>query len=94
FLLFGCFVFVVFSCVQIFRAVLRIPSELGRHKAFSMCLPHLTVVSLFVSTALFSYLKSPSISFTSLDLALSVLYSVVPPALNSIIYSLRNQELR
>ncbi|CAN8175798.1 unnamed protein product [Coccothraustes coccothraustes] len=38
---FGCFVFIVFSYVQIFRAVLRIPSEQGRHKAFSTCLPHL-----------------------------------------------------
>ncbi|XP_027588326.2 olfactory receptor 14C36-like [Pipra filicauda] len=90
---FGCFVFIVFSYVQIFRAVLRIPSEQGRHKAFSTCLPHLAVVSLFISTAAFSYLKPPSISSPSLDLALSVLYSVVPPALNPLIYSFRNQEL-
>ncbi|XP_027766232.1 olfactory receptor 14J1-like [Empidonax traillii] len=93
-LAFGCFVFMVFSYVQIFRAVLRIPSEQGRHKAFSTCLPHLIVVSLFVSTGIFSYLKPPSISSSSLDLALSVLYSVVPPTLNPLIYSLRNQELR
>ncbi|XP_027489175.1 olfactory receptor 14J1-like, partial [Corapipo altera] len=92
-LAFGCFVFIVFSYVQIFRAVLRIPSEQGRHKAFSTCLPHLVVVSLFLSTAFFAYLKPPSISSPSLDLALSVLYSVVPPALNPFIYSLRNQEL-
>ncbi|KAM7004246.1 olfactory receptor 14J1-like [Passerculus sandwichensis] len=90
----GCFVFIVFSYVQIFRAVLRIPSEQGRHKAFSTCLPHLAVVSLFVSTAAFAYLKPPSISSPSLDLAVSVLYSVVPPALNPLIYSLRNQELK
>ncbi|XP_071310619.1 olfactory receptor 14J1-like [Agelaius tricolor] len=87
----GCFVFMVFSYVQIFRAVLRIPSEQGRHKAFSTCLPHLAVLSLFLSTAIFANLKPPSISSPSLDLALSVLYSVVPPAL---IYSLRNQELQ
>ncbi|XP_056371475.1 olfactory receptor 14I1-like [Oenanthe melanoleuca] len=92
--LFGCFVFIVSSYVQIFRAVLRIPSEQGQHKAFSTCLPHLAVVSLFVSTGIFTYLKSPSISLPSLDLALSVLYSVVPPALNPVIYSLRNQELK
>ncbi|XP_058709219.1 olfactory receptor 14J1-like [Poecile atricapillus] len=90
----GCFVFIVFSYVQIFRAVLRIPSEQGRHKAFSTCLPHLAVVSLFISTGTFAYLKPPSISSPSLDLALSVLYSVVPPALNPLIYSLRNQELK
>ncbi|KAM7001017.1 olfactory receptor 14J1-like [Passerculus sandwichensis] len=90
----GCFVFIVFSYVQIFRAVLRIPSEQGQHKAFSTCLPHLAVVSLFVSTAAFAYLKPPSISSPSLDLTVSVLYSVVPPALNPLIYSLRNQELK
>ncbi|XP_074387669.1 olfactory receptor 14A16-like [Zonotrichia albicollis] len=93
-LVFGCFVFIVFSYVQIFRAVLRIPSEQGRHKAFSTCLPHLVVVSLFVSTSFFAYLKPPSISSPSLDLAVSVLYSVMPPALNPLIYSLRNQELK
>ncbi|XP_064495757.1 olfactory receptor 14C36-like [Pseudopipra pipra] len=91
---FCSFIFIVFSYVQIFRAVLRIPSQQGRHKAFSTCLPHLAVVSLFLSTATFAYLNPPSISSPSLDLALSVLYSVVPPALNPLIYSLRNQELR
>ncbi|XP_032532890.1 olfactory receptor 14J1-like [Chiroxiphia lanceolata] len=93
-LAFSCFIFIVFSYVQIFRAVLRIPPEQGRHKAFSTCLPHLAVVSLFLSTVMFAYLKPPSISSPSLDLALSVLYSVVPPALNPLIYSLRNQELK
>ncbi|XP_075268021.1 olfactory receptor 14J1-like [Opisthocomus hoazin] len=91
---FGCFVFIVLSYVQIFRAVLRIPSEQGRHKAFSMCLPHLVVVSLFNSTAVFAYLKPPSISSPSLNLVLSFLYSVVPPAVNPLIYSMRNQELK
>ncbi|XP_071417387.1 olfactory receptor 14J1-like [Pithys albifrons albifrons] len=93
-LVFCCFVFIVFSYVQIFRAVLRIPSEQGRHKAFSMCLPHLAVVSLFVSTAVFAHLKPPFMSSPSLDVALSVLYSVVTPAINPVIYSLRNQELK
>ncbi|NXS45455.1 O14J1 protein, partial [Balaeniceps rex] len=93
-LAFGCFVFIVVSYVQIFRAVLRIPSEQGRHKAFSTCLPHLAVVSLLISTAMFTYLKPPSISSPSLDLLLAVLYSVVPPAVNPLIYSMRNQELK
>ncbi|KAM3668087.1 olfactory receptor 14C36-like [Ammospiza maritima maritima] len=91
---FGCFVFMVFSYVQIFKAVLRIPSEQGRHKFFSTCLPHLAVVSLFLSTVIFAYLRPPSISSPSQDLVLSVLYSVVPQVLNPLIYSLRNQELK
>ncbi|NXS93467.1 O14CZ protein, partial [Jacana jacana] len=90
----GCFVFIVVSYVQIFRAVLRIPSEQGRHKAFSTCLPHLAVVSLFISTSFVSYLKPPSISSPSLDLLLAVLYSVVPPVVNPLIYSMRNQQLK
>ncbi|XP_051499891.1 olfactory receptor 14C36-like [Apus apus] len=90
----GCFVFMVVSYVQIFRAVLRIPSQQGRHKAFSTCLPHLAVVSLVISTAMFAYLKPPSISSPSLDLVVAVLYSVVPPAVNPLIYSMRNQQLQ
>ncbi|KAM6107462.1 olfactory receptor 14C36-like [Phoenicopterus ruber ruber] len=90
---FGCFVFILLSYVQIFRAVLRIPSEQGRHKAFSTCLPHLAVVSLFLSTSFFAYLKPPSTSSPVLNLVVSFLYSVVPPAVNPLIYSMRNQEL-
>ncbi|KFW04888.1 Olfactory receptor 14J1, partial [Eurypyga helias] len=91
---FGCFVFIVVSYVGIFRAVLRIPSEQGRHKALSTCLPHLAVVSVFICTGMFTYLKPPSTSSPSLDLVLTVLYSVVPPAVNPLIYSMRNQELK
>ncbi|OXB69768.1 UNVERIFIED_CONTAM: hypothetical protein H355_014868 [Colinus virginianus] len=90
----GCFVFIVLSYVQIFRAVLRMPSEHGRHKAFSTCLPHLAVVSLFVSTGTFAYLKPSSVSSASMDLVVAVLYSVVPPTVNPFIYSMRNQELK
>ncbi|XP_067159105.1 olfactory receptor 14C36-like [Apteryx mantelli] len=91
---FGCFIFIVLSYVQIFTAVLRMPSEQGWHKAFSMCIPHLAVVSLFVSTGSFAYLKPPSLSSPALDLVVSVLYSVVPPAVNPLIYSMRNKELK
>ena len=82
------------SYVQIFRAVLRMPSEQGRNKAFSTCLPHLAVVSLFLSTGSFAQMKPFSISSPFLDLMVSFLYSVLPPTLNPIIYSMRNQELK
>ncbi|XP_035428085.2 olfactory receptor 14C36-like [Cygnus atratus] len=90
----GCFVFIALSYVMIFRAVLRIPSEQGRHKAFSTCLPHLAVVSLFMSTVIFAHLKPPSISSPSLDLVLALLYLVLPPVVNPFIYSMRNQEIK
>ncbi|XP_067390585.1 olfactory receptor 14A16-like [Emydura macquarii macquarii] len=90
---FSCFVFITMSYVQIFRAVLRIPSEQGRHKAFSTCLPHLTVVSLFLCTGTFAYLKPTSSSDSRLDLLVAVLYSMVPTMMNPIIYSMRNKEI-
>ncbi|XP_062457500.1 olfactory receptor 14A16-like [Rhea pennata] len=93
-LVFGCFVFIVLSYLQIFTAVQRISSEQGRHKAFSMCLPHLAVVSLFVSTGLFAYVKPPFLSSPALDLVVAVLYSMVPTAVNPLIYSMRNKELK
>ncbi|NXX23840.1 O14J1 protein, partial [Podargus strigoides] len=58
------------------------------------CLPHLAVVSVSVSTGVFAHLKPPSISSPSLDLVVTVLYSVVPPAVNPLIYSMRNQEIK
>ncbi|XP_014817675.1 PREDICTED: olfactory receptor 14A16-like [Calidris pugnax] len=94
FLTFVCFLFILFSYVEIFRAVLRIPSEQGQHKAFSTCLPHLAVVSLFISTGMFAHLKLPSMSSSFLDLVVAVLYSVIPPAVNPLIYSMRNQEIK
>ncbi|XP_063178382.1 olfactory receptor 14A16-like [Chroicocephalus ridibundus] len=93
-LFFVCFVFIVVSYVQIFRAALKIPSQQGRHKAFSTCLPHLAVVSLFISTGMVAYLKPTSISSPSLNVVMAVVYSVVPPAVNPLIYSMRNQELK
>ncbi|NWZ28227.1 O14AG protein, partial [Asarcornis scutulata] len=89
----GCFVFLVLSYVQIFRVVLKIATHQGMFKAFSTCLPHLVVVSLFLSTAFFAYLKPPSGSSSSMNLLLAVLYSVMPPAVNPLIYSMRNKEL-
>ncbi|XP_067397542.1 olfactory receptor 14A16-like [Emydura macquarii macquarii] len=90
----SCFVFITMSYVKIFTTVLRIPSEQGRHKAFSTCLPHLTVVSLFLCTSSFAYLKPTSSSSSALNLLVAVLYSVLPPMMNPIIYSMRNKEIK
>ncbi|KFV53319.1 Olfactory receptor 14A16, partial [Gavia stellata] len=91
---FGCFVFIMLSYGQIFRAVLRMSSEQGRHKAFSTCLPPVLIDSVFLRTGMFAYLKPNSISSPLLNLVVSFLYSVMPPAVNPHIYSMRNQELK
>ncbi|NWI28073.1 O14I1 protein, partial [Sula dactylatra] len=90
----GCFDFIMLSCLQVFGTVLRIPSEQGQHKAFSTWFPYLAMVSLLISTAMFTYLKPLSISSPSLDQVVAVLYAVVPLAVNPLTYSMRNKELK
>ncbi|XP_038598970.1 olfactory receptor 14A16-like [Tachyglossus aculeatus] len=93
-LTFFCFVLIVGSYVRIFSAVLRMPSAEGRSKAFSTCIPHLVVVTLFLTSGFFAYLKPISDSPSALDLLVSVFYAMVPPSLNPLIYSLRNRDMK
>ncbi|XP_025050877.1 olfactory receptor 14C36-like [Alligator sinensis] len=94
FLCLGCFVFIVVSYVQIFTAVWTIPSQRGHQKAFSTCIPHLTMVFLLLSTGAIAYMKPIHDSPSPLDLLAAVLYSVVPPLMNPVIYSMRNKEIQ
>ncbi|XP_060137165.1 olfactory receptor 14A16-like [Zootoca vivipara] len=92
---FGCFVFIIVTYVWILTTVLKMPSEQGRHKALSTCLPHLLVVSVFVSTGLFAYIRPPnSNSPSGLDLVFAVMYTLLPPMMNPFIYSMRNKEIQ
>ncbi|XP_028560205.2 olfactory receptor 14A16-like [Podarcis muralis] len=91
---FGCFVYIVVTYVHIFTAVLKIPSVQGRKKAFSTCIPHLVVFSVFCFTGCFAYLRPPSKTPSDLDFALTVMYSLVPPMFNPVIYSMRNKEIK
>ncbi|KAI5140161.1 Olfactory Receptor 14L1-Like [Manis pentadactyla] len=90
----ACFLSILYSYVHIFSAVSRISSLEGRSKALSTCLPHLVVVTVFVSTGTLAYLKPASELRSNLDVSLSVFYTVVPPSLNPIIYSLRNKDIK
>ncbi|XP_004841980.1 olfactory receptor 14A16 [Heterocephalus glaber] len=90
----GCFVFIDVSYFHIFSTVLKMPSREGRSKAFSTCLPHLVVVTLFLSSGFFAYLHPLPESPTSFDLLVSVFYTVVPPTVNPLIYSLRNKDMQ
>nr|XP_058141081.1 olfactory receptor 14A16-like [Dasypus novemcinctus] len=91
---FICFILMVVSYVHIFSTVLRIPSAQGRFRTFSTCMPHLTVVTLFLSSGFFAYLGSTSKSPSYLNIFMSVLYSLLPPTLNPVIYSLRNRDMK
>ncbi|XP_050775830.1 olfactory receptor 14A16-like [Gopherus flavomarginatus] len=89
-----CFAFIIVSYIQSFKTVLRIPSQKGRHKTFSTCLPHLIVVSLFLFTGTFAFLKPTSNSTSDLNPLVAFLYSIMPPMMNPIIYSMRNKEMK
>ncbi|KAI5169952.1 Olfactory Receptor 14J1 [Manis pentadactyla] len=89
-----CFLSILYSYVHIFSAVSRISSLEGRSKALSTCLPHVVVVTVFLATAALAYLKPASELTSDLDMTLSMFYTVVPPSLNPIIYSLRNKDIK
>ncbi|KAM6160818.1 uncharacterized protein O8D03_013186 [Erethizon dorsatum] len=87
-------VIVVISYAFILRAILRIHSAEGRQKAFSTCASHLTSISIFYGTVIFMYLQPKSTHSLNRDKFASVLYVVVIPMLNPVIYTLRNQEVK
>ncbi|XP_074168104.1 olfactory receptor 14A2-like [Sminthopsis crassicaudata] len=89
-----CFISIAVSYGPIFSTVLKIPTTEGKSKAFSTCLPHLIVLMVFVTTGVIAYLKPPEESDSILDLSLSLFYTVVPPTLNPVIYSLRNKDIK
>ncbi|XP_025026802.1 olfactory receptor 14C36-like [Python bivittatus] len=90
----GCFAFVVVTYVHVFSAVLQIPSVQGRKKAFSTCLPHLVVFSIFLFTSCFAYLKPTADSSSHSDFLITITYSIIPPMLNPLIYSMRNKDIK
>ncbi|NWW00784.1 OR8U8 protein, partial [Machaerirhynchus nigripectus] len=82
---------VLVSYVAIMSTVLSISSAEGKRKAFSTCASHLTTVSTFYGALIFMYLIPRSDSSRGGDKWAAVLYTVVTPMLNPLIYSLRNQ---
>ncbi|MEJ1274020.1 olfactory receptor 2 [Cricetulus griseus] len=82
------------SYMAITGAVMRIPSAAGRHKAFSTCASHLTVVIIFYAASIFIYARPKALSAFDTNKLVSVLYAVIVPLLNPIIYCLRNQEVK
>nr|AAI08951.1 Olfr1402 protein [Mus musculus] len=82
------------SYILIISAILRIPSTQGKRKAFSTCTSHLTVVVVFFGTANFNYVRPKEGYSLDMGILVSVLYCVVTPLFNPIIYSLRNKEVK
>ncbi|XP_073457251.1 olfactory receptor 6N2-like [Aquarana catesbeiana] len=94
FIILVTFSLVMISYVRIIVAIMKIKTSVGRSKAFSTCVSHLTVVLTFFTCIVFMYVRLTRSYSLNFDRALAVIYSVVTPILNPVIYSLRNKEIR
>ncbi|XP_066485642.1 olfactory receptor 5J3-like [Tiliqua scincoides] len=90
----GALLITLASYIHIISAVLKIHSTEGKRKAFSTCSSHVTIVVLYYGTIFFRYLKPTSKDSQDQEMAPSIVYFIVTPMLNPIIYSLRNQEVK
>ncbi|XP_006877708.1 PREDICTED: olfactory receptor 11A1-like [Chrysochloris asiatica] len=81
------------SYARILVAVLRIPAGASRRKAFSICSSHLAVVSTFYGTLMALYIAPSAVHYQLLSKVFALLYTVVTPMFNPVIYTLRNKEV-
>ncbi|XP_069618677.1 olfactory receptor 11L1-like [Ranitomeya imitator] len=91
-MLFFPFVFIIVTYCCIFFTILNISH--GRRKAFSTCGSHLTTVCAYYGSLIAVYMTPSDETSSNTNKYRSLLYLVVTPLLNPIIYSLRNNEIR
>ncbi|XP_077329766.1 olfactory receptor 11A1-like [Lithobates pipiens] len=94
FMIFCPFTFIIITYMYIFFITLKTSSAYGRRKAFSTCSSHLTTVCVYYGTLITVYMVPTDDSTASMNKYRSLLYTVVTPLMNPIIYSLRNQEIK
>ncbi|XP_073076852.1 olfactory receptor 7A17-like [Manis javanica] len=85
---------IIYSYLKVISAICGISSSQGKYKAFSTCASHLSVVSLYYCTSLGVYLSSAPTYSSHSSATASVMYTLVTPMLNPIIYSLRNKDIK
>nr|XP_033818193.1 olfactory receptor 1-like [Geotrypetes seraphini] len=88
------FLIILISYIRIITTILKIKSTERRWKTFSTCSSHLTVVTLFYGTIFFMYLRPSSSYSLAKDRITGVVYNVLSPMLNPLIYSLRNRDVK
>ncbi|XP_053305941.1 olfactory receptor 1019-like [Spea bombifrons] len=88
------FVFTFISYIFIFSSVLKIQSSESRQKTFSTCTSHLTCVTVFYGTLLCLYMRPASSFSPKQDKFFALLYIIMIPILNPVIYTLKNQDVK
>ncbi|XP_051822844.1 olfactory receptor 14I1-like [Antechinus flavipes] len=89
-----CFGFLVISYTYIFSTVFKMPSEEGRYKALSTCSPQLIIFLLFILAGMVTVFSPLSNTSPVQNLLTSMIYIILPPFMNPIIYSLRNMKIK
>lgn len=84
---------ILISYARIVVVVLRVPAGAQRQRAFSTCSSHLAVVSTFYGTLMVLYIAPSAVHSPLLSKVFALLYTVVTPLLNPVIYTLRNKEI-
>ncbi|KAM8924740.1 olfactory receptor 5AR1-like [Pelodytes ibericus] len=90
---FNLFLLTVTSYIFIISTILKMSSE-GRQKAFSTCGSHMTSVIIFYGTVFCLYIRPTSSYSPKRDKFFSLLYIVLIPMLNPIIYTLKNKDFK
>ncbi|XP_008059882.1 olfactory receptor 11H4 [Carlito syrichta] len=92
--LFFTILYILRSYTLLLRVVFQVPSAVGRRKAFSTCGSHLVVVSLFYGTVMVMYVSPTYGISTLMQKIITLVYAVMTPLFNPLIYSLRNKDMK
>ncbi|NWR29808.1 O11L1 protein, partial [Tachuris rubrigastra] len=90
----SCFLLTLVSYLLIILTILKIPSASGKRVTFSTCSSHLMVVTIYYGTMAFIYVRPTYNLSSDLSKAVAVLYTMITPLLNPVIYSLRNKAFK
>ncbi|XP_030333450.1 olfactory receptor 2AT4 [Strigops habroptila] len=85
---------VTISYIHINLSVLKINSKAGHMKAFSTCTSHLLVVGTYYSSITVAYVSYRADIPADVHVTSNVVFSILTPLLNPIIYTLRNKEVK
>ncbi|XP_077901050.1 olfactory receptor 56B2 [Ictidomys tridecemlineatus] len=86
---------IIVSYVLILRSVLKLNSKEAASKALNTCTSHLILILFFYTViVVISITHSGGIKLPLIPVLLNVLHNVIPPALNPMVYALKNKELR
>ncbi|XP_012600550.2 olfactory receptor 2AT4-like [Microcebus murinus] len=85
---------VLLSYARILASVLHISSREGRSKAFSTCSSHLLVVGTYYSSIAIAYVAYRADLPLDFHIMGNVVFAILTPVLNPLIYTLRNKDVK